>query len=325
MTERVTVLYVGGRGRSGSTIFAQTLGQIAGFVNVGELWRVWDRGLQENEHCGCGRPFYSCEFWRAVGDEAFGGWDNVDAGKMGTFMPYLMRGRYAPHYALAAKTNIRSRKINTLLQECDPVLERLYRAIQRVSGAGVIVDSSKRFSYAVFLSLLPFADLRVVHLVRDSRAVAYSWARSTESTAAKRRAGGQTLTPRLSPTRQARVWSLQNYSYDFLSGFARLSRLRYEDFVIDPTSHLADTLIRLGFDDEAGSLRDVVRGREISMSVDHTVSGNPGRFRTGTIELQPDEEWRVKMRGADKNVVTALTAPLLLKYGYLGRKETSKS
>jgi hypothetical protein len=29
------------------------------------------------------------------------------------------------------------------------------------------------------------------------------------------------------------------------------------------------------------------------------------------------------MRGADKNVVTALTAPLLLNYGYLGRQETS--
>jgi hypothetical protein len=26
------------------------------------------------------------------------------------------------------------------------------------------------------------------------------------------------------------------------------------------------------------------------------------------------------MRGADKNVVTALTAPLLLRYGYLGEK-----
>jgi hypothetical protein len=54
------------------------------------------------------------------------------------------------------------------------------------------------------------------------------------------------------------------------------------------------------------------------------VSGNPSRFRTGKIELQLDEEWKVKMRGADKNVVTALTAPLLLKYGYLGRMEASK-
>jgi hypothetical protein len=82
-------------------------------------------------------------------------------------------------------------------------------------------------------------------------------------------------------------------------------------------------LTRLGLEYEAGSL-PIVRGRELSLSVDHTVSGNPSRFRTGNIELRPDEEWKVKMRRADKNVVTALTAPLLLKYGYLGTKETSK-
>ena len=320
MTEQVTVLYIGGRGRSGSTILARTLGQIPGFVNVGELSHVWYRGLLENERCGCGQPFHSCGFWRAVGDEAFGGWDNVDVDKMVGFMPFLERQRYAPHYALAAKTGIRTRKMNTLLEECGPALERLYRAIQRVSGAGVIVDSSKRSSYAVLLSLLPFADLRVAHLVRDSRAVAYSWQRTKESPAV---VGGR-LMPRMSPAKVSRVWSVQNYSYGLLSGFAHLSRLRYEDFVDDPSFYLAETLSRVGFDDEAGSLHDVVRGREISLSVDHTVSGNPSRFRTGKIALQPDEEWKGKMRGADKNVVTALTAPLLLKYGYLGRMQTSK-
>jgi hypothetical protein len=319
MTEHVTILYIGGHGRSGSTILAQTLGQIPGFVNVGELWQVWYRGLQENERCGCGQPFFSCEFWGAVGDEAFGGWDNVDVDKIVAFRPYLKRPRYVPHYALAAKTGIRSRKMNTLLEECGPVLERLYRAIQRVSGAGVIVDSSKRLSYAVLLSLLPFADLRVVHLVRDSRAVAYSWARNKESPAAL---GGR-LMPRMSPAKASRGWSLQNCSYGFLSGFARCTRLRYEDFVNDPTFYLAETLNRVDFDDEAGRL-PVVRGREISLSVDHTVSGNPARFRTGNIELRPDEEWKVKMRDADKKVVTALTAPLLHTYGYFGRKETSK-
>jgi Sulfotransferase family len=319
MTEQVTVLYIGGHGRSGSTILAQTLGQIPGFVNVGELWQVWHRGLRENERCGCGQLFYSCEFWRAVGEEAYGGWDNVDVDTMVALRPYLKGHRYTPHYALAAKTGIRSRKINTLLEACGPVLERLYRAIQRVSGAGVIVDSSKRSSYAILLSLLPFADLRVVHLVRDSRAVAYSWQRVKENPAV---VGGR-LMPRMSPAKASRVWSFPNYSYGFLSGFARLSRLRYEDFVNDPTFYLAETLSKVGFDD-AGSLNDVVRGREISLSVDHTVSGNPSRFQTGKIELQLDEEWKVKMRGADKNVVTALTAPLLLKYGYLGSMEASK-
>jgi hypothetical protein len=129
--------------------------------------------------------------------------------------------------------------------------------------------------------------------------------------------------PRMSPAKAARVWSRQNGSYGCLSGFAHLSRLRYEDFVNDPTFYLAQTLIRVGLDEEAVRL-PVIREREISLPVDHTVSGNPARFRTGNIALRPDEEWRVKMRGADKNIVTALTAPLLLKYGYLGRKRTSK-
>jgi hypothetical protein len=319
VTEQATVLYIGGHGRSGSTILAQTLGQLPGFINVGELWQVWRRGLQENERCGCGELFYSCEFWRAVGDEAFGGWEKVDIDRMVAFRTYLKRGRYTPHYALAAKTDLRTRKMNTMINEYGPTLERLYRAIQSVSGAEVVVDSSKRWSYAVLLSLLPFADLRAVHLVRDSRAVAFSWGRTKESPAV---VGGR-LMPRMSPAKASRVWNLQNYSYDFLSGFARLSRLRYEDFVGDPSLYLAGTLNRAGFDIEADSL-PIVRGREISLSVDHTVSGNPGRFRRGNIELQPDEEWRVKMRVADKNVVTTLTAPLLLKYAYLVRKKASK-
>jgi hypothetical protein len=213
------------------------------------------------------------------------GWDNVDIDKMVAFRPYLKSLRYTLHYALAAKTGMRTRKINTLPKECGHVLERLYRAIQTVSGAGVILDSSKRMSYAVLLSLLPFTDLRVVHLVCDSRAVAYSWQRTKENPAV---VGGR-LMLQMSPAKASRRWSLQNYPYAFLSDFARLSRLRCEDFVGDPTFYLAETLIRVGFGDEADILHDVIRGREISLSVDHTVSGNPSRFRTGKIGLQPDE------------------------------------
>ena len=319
MTEQVTVLYVGGAWQKRKRGFGSNVGPDPGFVNVGELWQVWYRGLRENERCGCGQPFYSCEFRRAVGEEAFGGWDNVDVYKMVAFIPYLKGQRYTPHYTLTAKAGTRSGKMNTLLEECGPILERLYQAIQRVSGAGVIVGSSKRLSYAVLPSLLPFADLHVVHLLRHSRAVAYSWARSKESSAVV----GDRLMSRLSSSQASRAWSLQNCLYGFLPGFARLSRLRYEDFVNHPTSCLAETLIRVGFVVEAGSL-PTVRGREISLSVDQTVSGNPARFRLGTIGLQPDEEWKAKMRGADKNVVTTLTTPLLLKYGYLGIKKMAK-
>jgi hypothetical protein len=58
------------------------------------------------------------------------------------------------------------------------VLGRVYRAVRSVSGASVIVDSSKYATYGGLLAGVPGLDLRALHLVRDSRAVAYSWRRS---------------------------------------------------------------------------------------------------------------------------------------------------
>ena len=40
----VPVLFVGGLGRSGSTLLARMLGTIPGMVSVGELVHLWKRG-----------------------------------------------------------------------------------------------------------------------------------------------------------------------------------------------------------------------------------------------------------------------------------------
>jgi len=320
LSERPTVLYIGGHGRSGSTVLARMLGQTPSFVNVGELWQIWDRGLLQNQLCGCGQPFRTCGFWNAVGDEAFGGWEKVNVDKILAFEPFLRRLRYRPHFALAATIGIHSQGMDKLLKECGPFLERLYRGIRRVSGAEVIVDSTKRLSYAVLLNEIPSIDLCIVHLVRDSRAVAYSWTRN--KTRPEIVDHGVQM-PRLSPTNASSVWSISNYSYTFLPISVSFSRLRYEDLVSDPAFYIGRSLTELGFDDEVGR-PNFVYEREISLPVDHTVSGNPGRFRTGIIELRPDEEWKVKMKRVDKGIVTALTAPLLLRYGYFGKGNTAK-
>ena len=76
--EPMDVLYVGGYGRSGSTLLAYLLGQLDGYVVAGELKFIWQKGVKDNELCGCGEPFADCPFWRDVGQAAFGGWDAVD-------------------------------------------------------------------------------------------------------------------------------------------------------------------------------------------------------------------------------------------------------
>lgn len=61
-----------------------------------------------------------------------------------------------------------------------------------------------------------------------------------------------------------------------------------------------------------------VNHSEVELAPTHTVSGNPNRFRTGLIKLKFDNEWQQSMRWHQRAVVTSLTWPLLLHYGYLG-------
>jgi hypothetical protein len=55
MSKRVTILYIGGRGRR-SMLLARMRGQIPGFLNIGDLCHVWYWGFQENQLCGYKQP-----------------------------------------------------------------------------------------------------------------------------------------------------------------------------------------------------------------------------------------------------------------------------
>ena len=56
-------------------------------------------------------------------------------------------------------------------------LQRVLHSVDRVTGGQVIVDSSKYATDCALLTRLPRVSVHAIHLVRDSRAVAYSWQR----------------------------------------------------------------------------------------------------------------------------------------------------
>ena len=181
----IRVLYIGGLGRSGSTLVERLAGQLAGACAVGELVHLWERGIRLGERCGCGAPFGRCPFWEQAGKTAFGGWDEVDPGRVAALRSRVDRNRHIP--ALARPGSARPRAGAGELAEYTSYYARLYAAIAEVSGAELVIDSSKHPSLAHCLRWQDGVDLRVLHLVRDSRAVAYSWGR---------RCGGRTPTGR---------------------------------------------------------------------------------------------------------------------------------
>ncbi len=307
---RTRVLYIAGFGRSGSTLLGNVLGQVDGFVSVGELRQVWEYGLIQNKLCGCGRLFDRCEVWRPVMGEAFGGAEKIDPREMIRLRERWARTKHIP----LMLTNLGRRFVERRLAEYLDALERLYRAVQTVTGSRVIVDSSKFPSYGYVLGMAPSVDLYVVHLVRDPRAVTYSWQRKRLHPDPE----NPEYMPRRGPAESSIRWTARNLAAEALRRRSpgsppRHMLLRYEDFVAEPRRAIGRVLELVG--EEAAS-RPHVGAREVKLGVNHNVWGNPGRFRTGTVEIKPDKEWVSGTKPADARLVSLLTFPLLARYGY---------
>lgn len=292
------VLFLGGVGRSGSTVIAREMQRIEGIVAVGELRYVWSRGVAANHLCGCGLPFRDCAFWQQVLDLAF----PTDGGtRHAELAAQLDRLRYMP--SLLAPP-LRTASFARRHRRFAVGLERLYAAIRAVSGAQVVLDSSKDPSYAYALRSAAGIDLRLVHLVRDSRAVAHSWTRRKVRPEVHWTTEYMGIRP---PATTARRWSTYNSYFSVLATRCERSvRLRYEDFVTDPVR---------GRQALRDCVSDVLVAGSPAIDTAHDLSGNPVRFEAAT-ELRVDDAWRTEMSARDKAVVTAITAPLLAGYGY---------
>lgn len=302
----VPVLYIGGQGRSGSTLLERAVGQFEGLVNVGEIVHLWRRGVRDNELCGCGLSFSRCEFWQAVGNEAFGGWNSIDAEAAVSlryavdrtrYLPLLLRPSLSPAYAARHAEHVDR-------------LGKLYRAMATVSGARVLVDSSKHASYALLLAATPGIDLRLLHVVRDSRAVAHAWSKKVE----RPEAAGVPM-PTYGPTKASVMWDLQNTIIQRMGRQLPYQRVRYEDFVEAPKDALLDIVRFVGLGDESTQLT-FLDGDTVHLLASHTVAGNPMRFTTGDVTIRRDDKWRAELPPGRRKLVEALTSPLQHRYGY---------
>ena len=99
-------------------------------------------------------------------------------------------------------------------------------------------------------------------------------------------------------------WVVNNLGAELLWRRApeRYLRLRYEDFVARPRDAVARILRLVGEpvapagQESAGGngsmAHPFVGEHSVVLRSTHNVWGNPDRFRTGVVELAPDDEWR---------------------------------
>ena len=91
---------------------------------------------------------------------------------------------------------------------------QLYQAAATISGARMVIDSSKQLSLVAALLTSERLDVRVLHCVRNSRAVAHSWTKQVRRPEARDEAGA--FMTRYSPATTARHWNIHNSAADAL-------------------------------------------------------------------------------------------------------------
>ncbi len=307
--DRQRVLFIGGLGRSGTTVIERMLNELPQAFAEGESIFLWKRGLKDGEQCGCGEPFRSCPHWSAVGERAFGGWDEVDVDKMIALRWEVDRTRRVPGLLFHREHERLSADQRWYLDH----LVRVMLASARVAGRPpLMIDSSKHLSAAALLTLDPRLDLRVLHLVRDARGVAHSRTRTR-----LRPEAGNVAMSTLSPRQSALRWVTDNLGYEALGRRGvPMSLLRYEDFMADPHGAMVEIGRFAGVDLTPADL-GFLEGRTAHFRTPmHSAAGNPVRFGGDDLEIRIDSAWREQLPVPQRRLVTAIAAPLLLRYRY---------
>ncbi|WP_375757531.1 sulfotransferase [Corallococcus exercitus] len=296
----LTVLYITGWCRSGSTILGNVLNEVPGFFHVGELSFLWKNayGNGSNTLCGCGQQLLECGIWNTVLTS------DVPAG--------LTPRAHAEAVVKRQQAAVRTRHTLRVLDEAGDsqtlqahadFLARTYRTIARATGSTVVVDSGKFPSEAALLPRVEGIRPLYLHLVRDPRAVTHSWTKTK-----------QYVVP-MSAARSTAYWlGFNAASEEVTRRFPGQSLfLRYEDFIAAP-DRAVDTVLDLVGVPRA---QNPVKGRTVVLGKNHTVTGNPDRFRSGPTLLRgEDDAWKGELASGAKALTVALAWPLMAKYGY---------
>jgi sulfotransferase family protein len=301
----VKVLYILGAGRSGSTLLGNLLNEVDQFHHVGELRHFWRLSAVPDRRCGCGLSIAECPVWSRVASAP--GVAGIDPGRMEVLQSQVVRAQ-----RMRSVLDGRQLRSRPGVSEWTDAVSALYRAVADVTGARLIVDSSKRPQNGAFLRALPMVDPFFVHLVRDARAVAFSWRRRKLVPDRDR----PVETPVWGPFHATSDWMKQTLLAELVltrEGPARSLRLRYEDLIEGPRESLVRIAHIVGEDDVR--LPSMTAG-EVHLGGSHTLTGNPSRFESGPVRLRLDDEWRSRLTRTDRIVVTLLAMPGLLRFGY---------
>ncbi|HEX6387493.1 MAG TPA: sulfotransferase [Anaerolineae bacterium] len=306
------IVYVGGYGRSGSTVLDILLGNSEAIYGMGEGTRIFLMLAGDvQSHCSCGKPLSSCPFWQRVisccEHQGLDEWPRIariqrQVEGIGDFTA-LVRGDFS-------SGGVRETTGNLYRQ----YMRALFGAIRTTSGCQSVVDSSKTTWSTIGrpLALMKLCGFKVkmVHLIRDGRAVMWSGCRGTNTALAR---GPQKVSLGRG-YKTALSWAMVNVLTSMMMRFLfapqHFMTLHYEDLVANPAA--ATNRLSRFLDIDLHDVKERL-DRGDSLQVSHLVGGNRVA-RKSHIRLHAEDEWRQKLPVTGKYLYWFSLWPVVLIY-----------
>lgn len=322
---RPRLVYILASSHSGSTLLAMLLGSHPEICTAGEL-KATSLGDPDHYRCSCRELIRQCPFWAEVRSAMARRGFDFDVTRAGTDVrssgsPYVRRLLRPLHRGpLLEKTRDAALWLSPgWRRDLSRIQARnlaLVESLLEVTGARMVVDSSKVGIRLKYLLRIPELDVKVVRIIRDGRAVSVTYSRPHELADARdpsmRRGGnGDRWSEAARCIREgARQWRRSNEEAEqIVKCLPRNSwmQVRYEDLCSD----IDGVLERLFEFLEVDPRKRVADFRAKSAHV----IGNGMRFDQNS-QIRLDERWRATVGLHELSEFHAVAGALNFQYGY---------
>ena len=288
MKNKITLIYILGAGRSGSTILSTILGESEEIFNCAELMHIYNY-IYSKKKCNDGKKLSDSLFWSKV-------LKCYDPNKSKNYRALYRSSKEMESHTSFLKTYAGKLEKNAL-RDYTTEQNGFIKAISSTSNSFYIVDSSKYPTRALLLQKNCDINLKIIYNIRDVRGVIHSFSKNVQT--------------------QKSFFSALFY-YIIINIICQLTyfrfkkseriKIKYEDLA----ENTRDTLLRISdflSIDFTEIINSIENGRKIEIGA--VIEGNR-MVKKRKIELYSDNEWRSK-RGCFYRLFFYLSAlPLML-------------